>query len=120
MSMYQIIHELNQYLRGWVGYFRVQGCSKPFSDLDGWNRSRLRSMQLKKWKNPRKFQGMMIRAGWEPQKARRTWVKMSKWQSVKRKEVHFIMNLQWFRERGLIFLKWFVQKQKPFELTFTR
>lgn len=120
LSMYQIIHELNEYLRGWVGYFRVQEFSKPFSDLDGWIRSRLRSMQLKKWKNPRKFQRMMIRAAWEPQKARRTWVKMTKWQSVKRREVRFVMNLQWFRKRGLIFLKSFIQKQKPLELTFTR
>ena len=63
---------------------------------------------------------MMIRAGYEREKAQRTWVKMTKWQSVARKEVRFVMNLQWFRMRGLIFLKSFVQKQKPLELTFTR
>ena len=120
LSMYQIIHDLNEYLRGWVGYFKVQEFSKPFSDLDGWIRSRLRSMQLKKWKNPRKFQRMMIRANYKPDRARRTWVKMTKWQSVERREVRFVMNLQWFRKRGLIFLKSFVQKQKPLELTFTR
>jgi len=44
------------YLRGWVGYFRIQEFRNLFRDLDGWIRSRLRSMQLKKWKNPRKFQ----------------------------------------------------------------
>jgi group II intron reverse transcriptase/maturase len=120
LSMYQIIHELNEYLRGWVGYFKIQEFRRPFMDLDGWIRSRLRSMQLKKWKNPRKFQRMMIRAGYKRDKARRTWVKMTKWQSVNRKEVRFVMNLQWFRKRGLIFLKSFVQKQKPLELTFTR
>jgi len=120
LSMYQIIHELNKYLRGWVGYFRIQEYSRPFSDLDGWIRSRLRSMQLKKWKHPRKFQRMMIRAGWDSQQAQRTWVKMSTWQSVKRKEVRFVMNLQWFRKQGLIFLTSYVQKQKSLELTFTR
>ena len=120
LSMYQIIEQLNEYLRGWIGYFKIQEFSKPFSDLDGWIRSRLRSMQLKKWKHPRKFQRMMIRADYTRYKARRTWVKMTKWQSVKRKEVRFVMNLQWFRQRGLIFLKTFVQKQKPLELTFTR
>lgn len=120
LSMYQIIHELNKYLRGWLGYFKIQEFSKPFSDLDGWIRSRLRSMQLKKWKNPRKFQRMMIRAGYARDRARRTWVKMAKWQSVKRREVRFVMNLQWFRERGLVFLKSFVQKQKSLELRFTR
>jgi RNA-directed DNA polymerase len=120
LSMYQIIHDLNEYLRGWVGYFGVQQFSNLFKDLDGWIRSRLRSMQLKKWKNPRKFQRMMIRAGYKRDQARRTWVKMTKWQSVKRREVRFVMNLQWFRKRGLIFLEPFVQKQKPLELRFTR
>ncbi len=120
LSMYQIIHDLNAYLRGWVGYFRVQEFSKPFTELDGWIRSRLRSMQLKKWKSPRKFQRMMIRANYNPEKAYRTWVKMTRWQSVKRREVRFVMNLQWFRARGLIFLESFIQKQKPLELSFTR
>ena len=120
LSMYQIIQDLNEYLRGWVGYFRVQQFSRPFTDLDGWIRSRLRSMQLKKWKNPRKFQRMMIRAGYKRGKAQRTWVKMTKWQSVKRREVRFVMNLQWFRKRGLMFLEPFVQKQIPLALRFTR
>jgi len=118
--MYQIIQELNEYLRGWVGYFKIQEFKRPSTDLDGWIRSRLRSMQLKKWKNPGKFQRMMIRAGYRNDQVRRRWVKMNKWQSVKRKEVRFVMNLQWFRMRGLIFLKSFLQKQKPLELTFTR
>jgi len=120
LSMYQIIHDLNEYLRGWVGYFRIQQFSKPLTDFDGWIRSRLRSMQLKKWKNPRKFQRVMIRAGYEREQARRTWVRMAKWQSVQRREVRFAMNLRWFRERGLIFLKSFVQKQKSLKLAFTR
>lgn len=120
LSMYQIIHDLNEYLRGWVGYFRIQQFSKPLTDFDGWIRSRLRSMQLKKWKNPRKFQRVMIRAGYERDQARRTWVRMAKWQSVQRREVRFAMNLRWFRERGLIFLKSFVQKQKSLKLAFTR
>ncbi|MBW1695626.1 MAG: group II intron reverse transcriptase/maturase [Deltaproteobacteria bacterium] len=120
LSIYQIIQELNEYLRGWVGYFKIQEFKRPSTDLDGWIRSRLRSMQLKKWKNPGKFQRMMIRAGYRNDQVRRRWVKMNKWQSVKRKEVRFVMNLQWFRMRGLIFLKSFLQKQKPLELTFTR
>jgi group II intron reverse transcriptase/maturase len=120
LSMHQIIEQLNEYLRGWIGYFRIQEFKKPLPDFDGWIRSRLRSMQLKKWKNPRKFQRMMIRAGFDRERARRTWVKMTKWQSVKRRVVRFVMNLEWFRRRGLLFLESFVQKQQPLELRFTR
>jgi len=120
LSMYQAIQELKVYLRGWVGYFRIQEFRNLFRDLDGWIRSRLRSMQLKKWKNPRKFQRMMIRAGYKPYEARRIWVKMNRWQSVMRKEVRFVMNLQWFRRQGMIFLHDFTNKQQSLELTFSR
>jgi group II intron reverse transcriptase/maturase len=120
LSMYQVIEELNVYLRGWVSYFRIQEFRMLFRDLDGWIRSRLRSMQLKKWKNPRKFQRMMIRAGFKPQQAHRVWVKMNKWQSVERREVRFVMGLKWFRKQGLIFLHDFTQRQQPLELIFSR
>ena len=50
LSMYQVIHELNNYLRGWVGYFGIQEFKYLFRNLDAWIRSRLRSTQLKKWK----------------------------------------------------------------------
>jgi len=120
LSMHEIIQNLNEYLLGWVSYFKLQEFRSIFRDLDGWIRSRLRSMQLKKWKKPRKFQRMMIRMGFKPQEAHRVWVKMNKWQSVSRKEVRFVMNLQWFRRQGLIFVDAFTQKQLPLELKFSR
>jgi group II intron reverse transcriptase/maturase len=110
LSMYQIIQDLNEYLRGWVSYFRLQEFKKIFGDLDGWIRSRLRSMQLKKWKNPRKFQRIMVNAGFKPQVAHRVWIKMNKWQSVNRREVRFVLNLKWFKRQGLIFLDNFTRK----------
>ncbi|RLC12496.1 MAG: group II intron reverse transcriptase/maturase, partial [Deltaproteobacteria bacterium] len=120
LSMYQVIQKLKVYLRGWVGYFRIQEFRMLFRDFDGWIRSRLRSMQLKKWKNPRKFQRMMIRTGYKPCEAHRVWVKMDRWQSVTRKEVRFVMNLKWFRKQGLIFLHDFTQRQQSLEFKFSR
>jgi RNA-directed DNA polymerase len=117
LSMYQIIEELNSYLRGWVSYFGIQEFRNLFRDLDGWIRSRLRSMQLKKWKRPRKFQRMMIRAGFKPSEAHWVWIKMNKWQSVDRKEVRFVLNLNWFRRRGLIFLHDFTKRNLEFEFS---
>jgi group II intron reverse transcriptase/maturase len=109
LSTYQIIQELNGYLRGWVAYYRVQEFRMLFRGLDGWIRSRLRSMQLKKWKNTRKFQRIMIKSGYKPQKAHRVWIKMNRWQSVSRKEVRFVLNRKWFRQQELIFLHDFTQ-----------
>jgi hypothetical protein len=76
-------------------------------------------MQLKKWKKPGKFQCIMIRAGFKPQEAHRVWVKMNKWQSVTRTEVRFVMNRQWFKRQGLIFLSDFA-RQTPEQLLFSR
>jgi RNA-directed DNA polymerase len=117
LSMYQIIKCLNSYLRGWVSYFGIQEFRMLFRDLDGWIRSRLRSMQLKKWKKPRKFQRMMIRSGFKASQAQRVWVKMNKWQSVTRKEVRFVMDLKWFRRRGLIFLNDFTKRNLELEFS---
>ena len=114
-SMYQVIQDLNVYLRGWIAYFRIQQFRYPFRDLDAWIRSRLRSVQLKKWKKPRKFQRIMIESGFKPQQAHRVWIRMNKWQSVSRKEARFVMNLAWFRQHGLIFLYDFTQS--PLEPT---
>ncbi len=104
LSMYAIVAALNEYIQGWVAYFRVQEFRKLFSELDGFIRSRLRSMQLKKWKKPRKFQRAMIRAGFPAWQARRTWIQMRNWPSVLRREVCLTLNLNWFRRLGLLFL----------------
>jgi len=117
-SMLQVIRDLTEYLHGWVNYFRIQEFRKVFKQLDGFIRSRLRSMQLKKWKKPKKFQRMMIRAGYPVDEARRTWVRMNKWQSVARRPVRFVLNLAWFRRRGLLFLDDFTQRN--LKLAFAR
>ncbi len=114
-SMYQIIQPLNAYLQGWVGYYHVQEFRQVFRQLDAFIRSRLRSMQLKKWKKPKKFQRMMIRAGYAVDEARRTWVKMNKWQSVQRRPVRFVLNLKWFRRQGLLFLDDFAPRTLKLE-----
>jgi RNA-directed DNA polymerase len=117
LSMRQIIQALNEYLAGWVNYFCIQEFRQIFRHLDEWVRSRLRSTQLKKWKDPVKFQRIMIRAGYKPAEARKTWVKMDRWQSVERKEVLFSLNLGWFRRQGLMSLNEYTNR--ALELPFT-
>ncbi len=118
LSMYQVICRLNDYLRGWMGYYRIQEFRRIFKELDEFIRSRLRSMQLKKWKKPKKFQRMMLRAGAPVYYAHRTWIRMSKWQSVMRTEVRFVMSLKWFRCQSLFFLHDFTPRN--LKLSFAR
>ena len=96
-SMEQIVEELNRYLRGWGNYFRIQEFHSTFGFLDQGVRERLRSMQLAKWKKPKRFQRAMIQAGVPQQYAQRVWVAMRSWQSAKRNEVLRVLNLGWFR-----------------------
>jgi RNA-directed DNA polymerase len=104
LSISQVIEDVNSYMEGWVAYFQIQEFKYLFRDLDAWIRSRLRSMQLKKWKNTRKFQRIAMKAGMRPQEARRTWVRMNKWQSTMRTAVRFVLNHAWFRKLGLVSL----------------
>ncbi len=105
LSMRQVIDQLNVYLEGWIGYFRIQEHRSVLRPLDAFIRNRLRSVQLKKWKRPKKFQRMLIRlAGYSPQDARKVWVQMGKWASVHRPCVRFALHNRWFRRQGLIFL----------------
>jgi len=38
------------------------------------------------------------------------WIRMNKWQSVRRKPVRFVMNLEWFRKQGFVFLNDFTNR----------
>jgi group II intron reverse transcriptase/maturase len=104
LSMLQIIQKLNEYIRGWGNYFMIQEYAGVFDKLDKWIRIRLRSMQLKKWKKPKRFQTMLIKAGFHPDEAKKVWVKMDKWRSAKRMEVQFVLTPNWFNEIGLFSL----------------
>jgi RNA-directed DNA polymerase len=104
ISMIQIIETLNEYLRGWVQYFKIQEFAGVFEKLDRWIRIRLRSMQLRKWKKPKRFQKMLIKAGIPPDEARNTWVNMKRWRSARRWVVQIVLNIEWFRTIGLVFL----------------
>jgi RNA-directed DNA polymerase len=118
LSMRQVIEALNQYLAGWVVYFCIQEFRQLFRHLDEWIRNRLRSIQLKKWKNPVKFQRIMVRAGYKTTEARKTWIKMDRWQSVERKEVLFTLNIGWFRRQGLFFLNDYTNRALEFSFTY--
>ena len=117
LSMYQIIQKLNEYVRGWINYFRIQEFRRPIEELDWFIRSRLRSMQLKEWKIPGKFRRMMIRYGVKAEEAYKTWVNMRKWQSAHKPTVKFVLNLQWFRRQGVISLIDFTQRNLEFQFS---
>ncbi|WP_207549600.1 group II intron reverse transcriptase/maturase [Mycobacterium syngnathidarum] len=53
VSMQFRITRLNQYVRGWMGYFRLADTPRKFRDLDEWFRRRMRQIRWKEWKRSR-------------------------------------------------------------------
>jgi group II intron reverse transcriptase/maturase len=51
VSFGQVIEELNTFLRGWIGYYRLVETHTVIRDLDSWIRRRLRCFMVKRWIN---------------------------------------------------------------------
>ncbi|MCA1821184.1 MAG: group II intron reverse transcriptase/maturase [Pseudonocardia sp.] len=50
VSMEYRIGQLNKFIIGWMGYFRLADSERIFGSLDGWLRRRLRQVRWKEWK----------------------------------------------------------------------
>src|ERR1700676_743194 len=50
ISLAQMVHELTEYLRGWIGYFGRCETPSVLEELAQWIRRRLRSMVWRQWK----------------------------------------------------------------------
>jgi group II intron reverse transcriptase/maturase len=57
------IEELNQYMKGWLNYYRYAHMVGKLTDLDVWIRNRLRYCIWKHWKKPNKRMRSYIRMG---------------------------------------------------------
>ena len=51
ISLLQVIKELNAYIGGWLGYYKLVETPTTFRDLDSWIRRRLRCFIIKQWIN---------------------------------------------------------------------
>ena len=49
IALAQVVKELNIYLKGWLGYYRLIETPTTFRDLDSWIRRRLRCYVMKQW-----------------------------------------------------------------------
>ncbi len=58
-----LVAEINRYLRGWIGYFRLADTPSVFQELDEWLRRRLRQLLWKRWKRPKTRQQNLVALG---------------------------------------------------------
>jgi group II intron reverse transcriptase/maturase len=116
-SLSDCIARLNEYLRGWVGFFSV--CSvaelRTFHGLDAHIRRRLRALVLKHWKRKRTIAKRLIKLGVKPKAAWRGIYKGHKslWALSHSTPVDRGLRNAYFAERGLVSLEQRWQELNP-------
>jgi RNA-directed DNA polymerase len=118
-SLGRCISQVNEYLRGWIGFFRI--CSseelQTLQTLDAHIRRRLRALVLKHWKRKRTMARRLIRLGVQPKTAWRGIYngRKSLWALSHSAPADRGLRNAYFAERGLVSLaqQWRVLNPEP-------
>ena len=107
-SIQSVVGTVNQYLRGWDGFFRIctRDVERVLSNADAHLRRRLRALHLAHWKTKRTIARNLIRMG-APRKS--TWTQIYRgrrqlWALSICDAVHRGMPNSYFKELGLVSL----------------
>jgi RNA-directed DNA polymerase len=96
-----IIQAINQYTRGWIGYFRLADTPSIFVGLDSWLRRRLRQMVWKRWKRGRTRYRELVALGVPRSRAALGAVGKSPWRMSNTPVVNEALNNAYWRKLGL-------------------
>lgn len=105
-ALEHIIKELNQYLNGWISYFRLSANISVLKDLDSWIRRRLRCYKLKQRKRTYSVYkylvelGVSVQNAWKLAKSSKGW-----WRMSLNPIIHTAMSNVWFDKCGLVSLE---------------
>jgi group II intron reverse transcriptase/maturase len=101
-SLYQVVKELNMYLRGWWNYFCLAEARYILKALKTWIIRRLRCLVWKQWKNPRTKVHNLGKLGIDHAHAMTCGNARKKhWRMSKVKWVAIAMPERYFLEKGL-------------------
>jgi len=105
VSLEQVIGEINEFVVGWVTFFRHAACKTHLLEMDQWLRRRLRCLRLKQCKRTKTIAAFLQRLGVPKDRA---WVGASSgkgwWRCADTPPVHEGMNRAWFVSLGLVSL----------------
>jgi len=103
ISMENRIKELNRYVMGWIGYFRLASIKTHCEKLDEWIRRRLRMCTWKQWKLP-KTRLRKLRALNVPEWAARMMANSRRGYWEMSRNINNALNLSYWKDQGLISL----------------
>ncbi|WP_245556389.1 group II intron maturase-specific domain-containing protein [Algicola sagamiensis] len=98
----RVIKELAPVVRGFGQYFRIANASREFRKIAAWLRRRLRSLQLKLWKKPKRLHRRLKQLGYKPPFSH---IRMTCWRSSASPLASYAMPNQWFNDLGLVVLE---------------
>lgn len=105
MSLATRIHGLNQYLRGWMGYFKLAETPNIFKKLDRWIRRRLRMCLLKQWKRGRTRCRELMALGIPREEAAKIGgSRKGYWRLSLTPQLNIALGLKFFESQGLFSL----------------
>jgi group II intron reverse transcriptase/maturase len=96
-----IIQEVNRYINGWMGYFRLADTPSVFEDLDSWLRRRLRQLVWKRWKRGRTRYRELVKLGVPRERAALGAVGTSPWHMAATPAVNEALSNAYWRNSGL-------------------
>jgi len=103
VSMAKVIQELNEFLSGWLLYFRHARCRGHLQKLDGWIRRKLRCYRLKQRKRAKAIADFLRENGvpewraWLCALSGKGW-----WRLAGCPQANEAMPVEWFQKMGLI------------------
>jgi RNA-directed DNA polymerase len=106
VSMDYRMHKLNQYLRGWFGYFGISQYYRPIPELDEWLRRRIRMCYWKQWRWARTKIRHLLNLGVALKAAIQHGVSsLSYWRMARTPVTQQAMSNAWLKEQGLLSIK---------------
>ena len=122
VSMEYRIQQLNCYVRGWMGYFRLSQTPRKFAEIDTWFRRRMRQIRWKEWKLPRTRVMNLRKLGIRRDLAYQ-WGMSSRayWRIAKSPVLHRALPNEYWEGQGLLLLRpaW-DRFQRPSEPPYAR
>jgi RNA-directed DNA polymerase len=101
VSLSRVLQELRTYTDGWVAYYWRCQDPRPFAELDGWMRRRIRCYVWKQWRRPRTRYRELTRLGVPPWRARMaTASNMGPWRAARSYAMNQGLNCEWLEALG--------------------
>ncbi len=99
-----ILEQVNTYLVGWLGYYRLANTPSVLAELDEWIRRRLRQLIWKRWKRGRTRYRELVALGVPKWQAQAGAGGKSPWRMAHSPVIHLALSNAYWRKAGLVSL----------------